>query len=69
MVVVVLLVSAVVVAAFATVNLNDWLAGVPTPLDAPKVTVYVPTFPAEGVPPRTPVAALKVTPVGSVPVS
>ena len=38
-----------------------------TPLAAVKVRLYVPPVPAAGVPLKTPVAALKVTPLGSVP--
>src|SRR5207245_8355425 len=45
------------------------IAAVPTPLLAVKVMGYVPFVPAAGVPLRTPVVVLNVTPVGSVPVS
>ena len=36
---------------------------------AVKMMLYAPPVPAAGVPPRTPVEALKLTPVGSAPVS
>src|SRR5579862_9090533 len=51
------------------VSVKVWLAWVPTPLDALKVTVYVPPVPAPGVPLNTPVVVLKLSPEGSVPVS
>jgi hypothetical protein len=49
-----------------------WLAAVPTPLLAVKVSGYVPLVPEAGVPLRVPVPfplSLNVTPLGSAPVS
>ena len=40
-----------------------------TPLEAVKLMGYVPTVPAAGVPPRTPVLVFKVIPLGSAPLS
>ena len=52
-----------------TVKVKDWLAFVPTPLAAVKVSGYVPAVPAAGVPLNIPVPGTKVTPVGRVPVT
>ncbi len=52
-----------------TVNVKDWVAFVPTPLVAVKVSGYVPPVPAAGMPLNIPVAGTKVTPVGRVPVT
>jgi len=49
-----------------------WLAGLPIPLLAVKVRVYVPPLPDAGVPPSVAVPfplSLKVTPLGSTPAS
>ena len=48
-----------------TVRVKDWLAGEPTPLVAVKVIGKEPDW--VGVPARTPVPGVKVTPVGRVP--
>jgi hypothetical protein len=58
----------VIEGASLTVSVNDWLT-VPTEFVALKVIGYVPPVPTAGVPLSTPVDALKVTPVGKVPVS
>ncbi len=55
------------VAGRITVSTKFCIASVPTPLDAVNVKLNVP--PAVGVPVRTPVPALNVTPVGSAPLS
>src|SRR5207245_1028663 len=55
--------------AWFTVRVKLWVALAPTPLAAVKVMGYVPAVPAAGVPLRTPVPALNVTPPGNVPVS
>jgi len=68
----VVLLVLVMTGAVFTVKVKLWLAGVPTPLLAVKVMGYVPTVPAAGVPLSVPVPfplSLKVTPLGSVPVS
>jgi hypothetical protein len=52
-----------------TVNVKDWVASVPTPLAAVKVSGYVPTVPTAGVPLNTPVPGTKVTPDGRAPVA
>jgi hypothetical protein len=57
----------VIVGADITVSVKLWLAFGATPFCAVIVIGYVP--PAIGIPARTPVAALNVTPVGSVPLS
>ena len=48
-------------AGAATVRVKGWLTE-PATLEAVNVKVYVPTAAAPGIPPRTPVAALKVSP-------
>jgi len=53
--------------AMFTVSVKLVIAGEPTPCDAVNVMGYVPAVPAPGVPLSTPVAAVNVTPVGSVP--
>jgi len=53
--------------ALCTVSTNDW-EPVPEALVAVKVSGNVPTVLREGVPARTPVAGVNVTPAGSVPV-
>jgi hypothetical protein len=57
----------VIAGAEFTVSVRFWLAFGTTPFCAVIVIGYVP--PAVGIPARTPVAALNVTPVGSVPLS
>ena len=55
-----------------TVSVNDCVAFGSTPLDAVIVSRYIPPVPAAGVPPRVAVPLplfVKVTPVGSAPVS
>ena len=55
-----------------TVKVKLWLAGLPTPLLAVKVSKYVPPLPDAGVPLNVPVPfplSLNVTPLGSAPVS
>ena len=52
-----------------TVKVKPWTAFEPTLLLAVKLMLYVPAAPAAGVPLKTPVAALNVTPLGNVPVS
>ena len=52
-----------------TVNVKDWVAFVPTPLAAVKVSGYVPAVPAPGVPLKIPVPGTKDTPDGSAPVT
>src|SRR5437879_5686934 len=62
--------SALVMAgAWLTVSVKLWVAFEPTPLLAVTVIASVPPVPAAGVPLSTPVAAVKVTPVGRGPVS
>lgn len=56
-------------AGLSTVSVKFCAAFVPTPLEAVKVMLRMPPAFGPGVPPSTPVAALKVTPAGSVPVS
>src|SRR5271170_4500413 len=51
-----------------TVNVKLWVL-VPVLLVAVKVIGYVPPEPAAGVPPRMPLALVKATPGGSVPLS
>src|SRR5580698_9489492 len=53
--------------AWLTVRVKDWVALGRTALAAVNVIGYVPLVPAAGVPERTPVAALKVMPVGRAP--
>jgi hypothetical protein len=65
----VVLLALVITGAVFTVSVKVWLACVPTPLLAVKLMGYVPLVPAAGVPLRTPVAGVNVTPAGSVPVS
>ncbi len=58
--------------AATTVNVKSWTAAGDTPLPAVIVKLYVPTLPAADIPPRVAVPffpALKVTPLGNVPVS
>src|SRR5207245_601792 len=55
--------------AWSIVRVKLWVAFVPTPLEAVKVIGYVPPVPAAGVPLKTPVPTLNVTPPGNVPVS
>src|SRR5438128_8844646 len=55
--------------AWLIVRVKLWVAFVPTPLVAVKVIGYVPPVPAAGVPLKTPVPTLNVTPPGNVPVS
>jgi hypothetical protein len=60
------------VCAIFTVKVKVWLAGVPMPLLAVKVTGYVPEVPGAGVPLSVAVPfalATNVTPLGRVPVS
>ena len=52
-----------------TVKVNAWVASGAVPLVAVMVIGYVPLDPMIGVPDSTPVVELRVTPVGSVPVS
>jgi len=59
----------VIAAAWFTVNVKFWVASAPAPLCAVNVIGYVPAVPADGVPLNAPVAALNVTPAGSVPAS
>jgi len=56
----------VIAGAWFTVSVNDWVE-VPVAFVAVKLTWYTPLVPDAGVPERTPVAALKVTPEGRVP--
>jgi hypothetical protein len=63
----VVVLTLVIAAAWFTVSVKFCVASVPTPLWAVNVIANVPL--AAGVPPRIPVAALKVTPAGRVPVS
>jgi hypothetical protein len=49
------------------VSVKFWVAFGFTPLVAVKVNLYVPWVPAAGVPDNTPVAALKMTPLGKDP--
>src|SRR6267378_2489101 len=65
----VVLLALVMAGAWLIVRVKLWVAFVPTPLVAVKVSGYVPPVPAAGVPLKTPVATLKVRPRGSVPVS
>jgi len=61
-------VRVVVVENFAlTFNVKLCTAFDPTPLLAVKLMLYVPPVPVAGVPLNTPVATLKVTPLGKVP--
>src|SRR5437870_7316158 len=53
--------------AWFTAKVKFCMASGPTLLLAVKLTLYVPPVPAPGVPLRTPVAALNVTPLGSAP--
>lgn len=59
----------VIVGAWFTVSVKFWVAFGLIPLLAVKVMLYVPPVPEAGVPLRTPVPALKVTPLGSAPLS
>jgi hypothetical protein len=65
----VVLLALVITGAVSTVSVKLCVAAVPTPLLAVNVMGYVPAVPAPGVPLRTAVPALNVTPVGNVPVS
>jgi hypothetical protein len=64
----VVLFTLVMVGAWFTVSVKFWVESTPAPLWAVKVMGYVPPLPAAGVPLSVPVAAVNVTPVGSVPV-
>jgi hypothetical protein len=66
---IVALAALVIAGAWFTVSVKLWVAAVPMPFEAVKVSAYEPPLPAAGVPLSTPVPALKVTPPGSVPVS
>jgi hypothetical protein len=59
----------VIAPAWFTVSVKFWVASAPTPLCAVNVMEYAPPLFAAGIPLRLPVAALNVTPGGSVPVS
>jgi hypothetical protein len=62
----------VIAGAWFTFSVKLWLAAVPTPLLAVKVSGYVPPAPDAVVPLRVPVPfplSLNVTPLGSAPVS
>jgi hypothetical protein len=62
----------VIAGAWFTVSVKLWLAGLPTPLLAVKVSTYVPPLPAAGIPLSVAVPfplSLNVTPLGNVPVS
>jgi hypothetical protein len=65
----VVLLALVITGAVFTVSVKLCIAAVPTPLLAVKLMGYVPLVPAAGVPLRTPVAGVNVTPAGNVPVS
>ncbi len=57
-------------AGSATLSVNDWFTGEPTPFDAVRVIGYAPAVPVPGVPDRVadpPPSSTKVTPAGSVP--
>src|SRR5215472_4438532 len=63
----VVLLALVITGAVFTVSVKAWAAGVPTPLVAVKVMLYVPRLPAAGVPLSVPVPfplSVKVTPLG-----
>src|SRR5262245_1445567 len=55
--------------AWLTVRVKLCVAALPTPLLAVTVIGYVPPVPAPGVPLKTPVAGVKVTPLGRAPLS
>ena len=59
----------VMVGASFTVRIKFWLALGEMPLVAPKTKLYLPPLKAAALPESTPVAVLKVTPEGRVPVS
>ena len=62
----------VMAGAVSTVRVKDWVALGDTPLAAVMVIAYDPRVPAAGVPARVAVPSplsVKVTPVGSAPVS
>src|SRR5215472_5970357 len=63
----VVLLALVITGAVFTVSVKFWVAGLPTPFVAVNVIGYEPLVPAPGVPLRTPVVALNVTPAGNVP--
>src|SRR5713226_7723922 len=68
----VVLLALVIAGAWFIASVKPWLAGVPTPLLAVIVRGYVPPVPDAGVPPSVAVPlplSLKVTPLGSAPVS
>jgi len=65
----VVLLALVITGAVFTVSVKLCVALLPTPLLAVNVMEYVPAVPDAGVPLRTPVVVLNVTPPGSVPVS
>jgi hypothetical protein len=54
-------------AAWFTLSVNDCVTGPPTPFEAVNVSGWLPPVLAAGVPDKTPVAALNVTPAGRVP--
>src|SRR5579871_5606679 len=61
------LLALVMAGACLMVSVKFCVAELPTPLLAVKTRLYVPPVPVAGVPLRTPVLVLKVTPLGSVP--
>jgi hypothetical protein len=65
----VVLFALVIAGARFTVSVKLCTASAPAPLCAVNVMEYVPAVPVAGVPLRIPVAALKVSPLGSAPVS
>lgn len=68
----VVLLALVIANAASTVSVKVWTAAAPTPFAAVKLIEYVPPLPEAGVPLRVAVPlplSLKVTPLGSAPVS
>jgi hypothetical protein len=65
----VVVLALVIAGASSTVSVKFCVALLPTPLLAVNMMEYVLPVPAAGVPLRTPVVVLNVTPVGSAPVS
>jgi hypothetical protein len=63
----VVLFALVITGAVFTVSVKLCIKGEPTPFDAVNVMGYVPAVAAPGVPLRTPVDGVNVTPAGSVP--
>src|SRR5258708_11285466 len=61
----VVLLALVIAGAWFTVSVKLCVALLPTPLDAVKVSGYVPPVPAPGVPASTPVAGVHLQPVGN----